>query len=55
MFLEISIGKSKLTFYRQNMYVFPGIGLGSILCKAANISQEMVRILTTFLDVKFCV
>jgi len=26
----------------SNMYVFPGIGLGSILCKAAHISQEMV-------------
>jgi malate dehydrogenase (oxaloacetate-decarboxylating)(NADP+) len=25
------------------MYVFPGIGLGSILCKARHISQEMVR------------
>jgi hypothetical protein len=24
------------------MYVFPGIGLGSILCKAIHISQEMV-------------
>ncbi|KAH6684116.1 hypothetical protein B0J14DRAFT_646031 [Halenospora varia] len=26
----------------NNMYVFPGIGLGSILCKAAHISQEMI-------------
>jgi len=24
------------------MYVFPGIGLGSILCKAAHISPEMI-------------
>jgi malic enzyme len=24
------------------MYVFPGIGLGAILCKASLISQEMV-------------
>jgi malate dehydrogenase (oxaloacetate-decarboxylating)(NADP+) len=26
----------------SNMYVFPGIGLGSILCKSTLISQEMV-------------
>ncbi|KAF4628500.1 hypothetical protein G7Y89_g9657 [Cudoniella acicularis] len=26
----------------NNMYVFPGIGLGSILCKTAHISQEMI-------------
>jgi malate dehydrogenase (oxaloacetate-decarboxylating)(NADP+) len=26
------------------MYVFPGIGLGSILCRAAHISQEMVSL-----------
>ncbi|EKD14886.1 uncharacterized protein L3040_003898 [Drepanopeziza brunnea f. sp. 'multigermtubi'] len=26
----------------NNMYVFPGIGLGSILCKTANITQEMI-------------
>jgi len=26
----------------NNMYVFPGIGLGSILCKAQHISQEMI-------------
>lgn len=24
------------------MYVFPGIGLGSILCKAVHITQEMI-------------
>jgi malate dehydrogenase (oxaloacetate-decarboxylating)(NADP+) len=28
--------------FHSNMYVFPGIGLGSILCKATLISQEMV-------------
>lgn len=28
----------------SNMYVFPGIGLGSILCRAKHISQEMVSL-----------
>jgi malate dehydrogenase (oxaloacetate-decarboxylating)(NADP+) len=32
------------------MYVFPGIGLGSILCKAIHITNEMVCILNSFLS-----
>lgn len=32
------------------MYVFPGIGLASILCKAAHISQEMIYTSATSLS-----
>lgn len=35
-------GKIMLPSQGNNMYVFPGIGLGSILCKAIHISQEMI-------------
>ncbi|TVY52086.1 NADP-dependent malic enzyme [Lachnellula cervina] len=35
-------GKTMHPSQGNNMYVFPGIGLGSILCKAKHISQEMV-------------
>jgi malate dehydrogenase (oxaloacetate-decarboxylating)(NADP+) len=31
-----------ITEFYSNMYVFPGIGLGAILCKAVHITQEMV-------------
>lgn len=31
----------------SNMYVFPGIGLAAILCKAAHISQDMVSYFKT--------
>ncbi|TAQ85042.1 hypothetical protein B7494_g6608 [Chlorociboria aeruginascens] len=35
-------GKTYSAGQGNNMYVFPGIGLGSILCKASHISQEMI-------------
>ncbi|TVY33248.1 NADP-dependent malic enzyme, partial [Lachnellula subtilissima] len=35
-------GKTMHPSQGNNMYVFPGIGLGSILCKAKHISQEMI-------------
>lgn len=34
----------------SNMYVFPGIGLGSILCKAKHISQSMIYASATSLS-----
>lgn len=35
-------GKSYVPGQGNNMYVFPGIGLGAILCKAVNVTQEMI-------------
>ncbi|KAH0551524.1 hypothetical protein GP486_007259 [Trichoglossum hirsutum] len=35
-------GKTYCPGQGNNMYVFPGIGLGAILCKAVNITQEMI-------------
>lgn len=35
-------GKVMIPSQGNNMYVFPGIGLGAILCKASLISQEMI-------------
>jgi malate dehydrogenase (oxaloacetate-decarboxylating)(NADP+) len=35
-------GEMKVAGQGNNMYVFPGIGLGSILCKASSITQEMI-------------
>ncbi|RDL35006.1 Malic enzyme [Venustampulla echinocandica] len=35
-------GKVMYPSQGNNMYVFPGIGLGSILCKTKHISQEMI-------------
>ncbi|CAG8984071.1 hypothetical protein HYALB_00003013 [Hymenoscyphus albidus] len=43
-------GKVSKCSQGNNMYVFPGIGLGSILCKAQNISQEMIYTSATSLS-----
>ena len=37
-------------FIGNNMYVFPGIGLGSILCKATTITQSMIYASATSLS-----
>jgi len=35
-------GEVKVAGQGNNMYVFPGIGLGAILCKSSSITQEMI-------------
>ncbi|KAG9232727.1 malic enzyme, NAD binding domain-containing protein [Amylocarpus encephaloides] len=43
-------GKAMKASQANNMYVFPGIGLASILCKAKHISQEMIYTSATSLS-----